>query len=227
MLKDIISDYADVSVEITSCQDTSRFYRDTGKRIFDVLVTVMLSPIILPLIAVIWIIVRLQGGAGFYSQDRVGFEGRIFRCWKVRTMIPDAERALEYICRSDPKLAKEWRKNQKLRNDPRVTRVGHFLRMTSFDELPQFWNVLCGDMSLVGPRPFMTDQEALYRDAGGAAYYKMRPAITGPWQVLARGKTSFVERVKFDNDYLKNVSLISDLKIFWQTIGVVLRGVGQ
>lgn len=226
-MKDIISDYADVSVDLNFSQGPPGFYRGSGKRIFDVLTTVILLPIILPLIAVIWTIVRLQGGAGFYSQDRVGFEGRIFKCWKVRTMIPDAEIVLERICRRDPKLAKEWRKNQKLRNDPRVTRVGRFLRMTSFDELPQFWNVLCGDMSLVGPRPFMRDQEALYRDAGGVAYYKMRPAITGPWQVMSRGQTSFVERVKFDNDYWKNVSLTADLRIFWQTIGVVLRGVGQ
>ncbi len=226
-MKDIVSEYGEVPVDLSFKRDVSGFYRASGKRVFDILITLALLPVLLPLVGLIWAVVRAGGGPGFYSQERVGFEGRVFRCWKVRTMVPDADRALERLCRADPRLAREWRKNQKLRNDPRVTAFGRFLRMTSFDELPQFWNVLRGEMSLIGPRPFMREQEALYRDAGGIAYYRMRPAITGPWQVSARGQSSFIERVKFDNDYWKNVSFASDLKIFWKTFGAVLRCVGE
>lgn len=226
-LKHIVDDIIYGAVSVPRLGHGSGFYRRSGKRVADILVTLLALPLLLPAIALFWTLVRLQGGPGFYSQDRVGKDGRTFKCWKLRSMIPDADKVLAEICEADPEIAREWRDNQKLRNDPRITPIGRFLRVTSLDELPQFWNVLCGDMSLVGPRPFMKSQEAIYRAAGGVAYYKMRPAITGPWQVNARGTASFVDRVKFDNDYWRQSSMLTDFKIMFQTFAVVLKCRGQ
>ena len=116
--------------------------------------------------------------------------------------------------------------DQKLRNDPRITRLGHILRKASIDELPQLWNVLRGEMSLIGPRPMMVDQQALYPNPG-AAYYRLRPGITGLWQVSDRNESSFVERATFDGSYYNDLSLKADLSIFVRTISVVMRATGH
>ena len=142
---------------------------------------------------------------------------------KIRSMVPDAELILQDYLEQNPKARDEWEHKQKLRCDPRITWLGSFLRKLSIDELPQLWNVLRGDMSLIGPRPIMIDQRALYP---GSAYYHMRPGITGLWQVSDRNESSFIERAKFDTDYYNNCSLKTDLTIFMRTIGVVLRGTG-
>ncbi|EAR50713.1 bacterial sugar transferase [Oceanicola granulosus HTCC2516] len=203
------------------------FYRVAGKRLLDIAACLALAPFVLPIIALAWLAARLQGGPAFFAQERVGQGGATFRCYKLRTMVPDAEARLARLCARDPRLAAEWRTYQKLRDDPRVTPLGRLLRRTSLDELPQLWNVLRGDMSLVGPRPFTIEQESLYRAAGGSHYYSLRPGLTGPWQVSARGKTTFAERVRFDRAYSAALSPRTDLRLLLRTVRVVLRANGH
>ncbi|NNU80303.1 sugar transferase [Halovulum dunhuangense] len=201
-------------------------YRQRLKRLMDLVLAVALLPMVAPLVAILWLMVRLDGGPGFYWQERVGRDGRRFRFWKLRSMVTDADAALRRACEADPRVAAEWHEMQKLRHDPRVTRLGAVLRKTSLDELPQLWNVLRGDMSLIGPRPFTVEQEKLYVEAGGTAYFRLRPGVTGLWQVEGRSATSFLERIRFDNAYYANLSLPLDLRILWRTCAVVLRGTG-
>lgn len=201
-------------------------YARGGKRLFDLALALVLLPLLAPVIAICWALVKLDGGPGFYSQMRVGQHGKSFRCWKLRTMVVDAEAVLQKLCDSDPEVAREWHVNQKLENDPRITRIGGFLRATSLDELPQFWNVIVGDMSFVGPRPFMLNQQYLYDASGGRAYYEMRPGITGHWQVYGRGETSFVDRVDYDDSYFKALSLGEDISLIAKTALIVLKRTG-
>ncbi len=197
------------------------------KRASDLVLAVLVAPFILPVILGLYIAVRLDGGPGFFGQERIGRGGRRFTCWKMRTMVVDAEQALQRACESDPSIADEWDRMQKLEKDPRVTRVGRFLRETSLDELPQIWNVIRGDMSFIGPRPFMVDQQQLYLDAGGGdGYFKMRPGISGLWQTEGRGTTTFISRIRYDNEYYAKVSLFTDMKIVLKTILVVIRRTG-
>lgn len=199
------------------------FYRAAGKMIFDWLLVLAALPIVVPLVVVLVFLVALDGAWPFYSQRRVGRNGKIFRMLKIRTMVPDAEHTLQDYLEQNPEACDEWEHKQKLRHDPRITRLGCFLRKSSFDELPQLWNVLRGDMSLIGPRPMMLDQRDLYP---GSAYYHMRPGITGLWQVSDRNESSFADRAEFDTDYYNGLSLKMDLAIFVRTIGAVLRGTG-
>jgi lipopolysaccharide/colanic/teichoic acid biosynthesis glycosyltransferase len=138
-------------------------------------------------------------------------------------MILDADQKLETYLASDPAARAEWDEKQKLVHDPRITRVGRLIRKSSLDELPQLLNVLMGDMSLVGPRPMMPDQRALYP---GRAYYDLRPGITGPWQVSERNETSFADRARFDDKYHHDLSLATDLRLLGCTVKVVLRATG-
>jgi lipopolysaccharide/colanic/teichoic acid biosynthesis glycosyltransferase len=202
-------------------------YSDFGKRAFDLLLCLILAPIALPVIAALALWICKDGGAPFFIQNRVGREGRHFKCLKLRTMCIDAEVHLVELCRIDPTIRKEWLLYQKLDNDPRITKVGTVLRKTGLDELPQFLNVLFGDMSYFGPRPFLPSQGALYMDAGGRAYFDMRPGISGSWQVSARNESTFVERVEYDEDYFRDLSLRTDLKLFWQTLIVVIKRKGK
>jgi lipopolysaccharide/colanic/teichoic acid biosynthesis glycosyltransferase len=202
---------------------TDGLYRRLFKRWFDTGLILLAAPFVLPVILLLALMVRRDGGPAFYVQDRVGLDGRTFRLWKLRSMVPDADRLLAEHLAADPARRAEWDKAQKLRNDPRITGVGRLLRKTSLDELPQLWNVLRGDMSLVGPRPMMPEQRALYP---GRAYYAMRPGLTGPWQVSDRNRTSFAARAEFDADYARRMSLVTDLGILLLTVWVVLRGTG-
>ena len=206
---------------------STHLYRGFGKRLFDFTFALFLLPVLLPVIALLWLWVKRDGGPGFFIQPRVGRDGRLFNCWKLRTMVVDAEAALKKMCAEDPDCAREWRVNQKLACDPRITRAGRFLRATSLDELPQIFNVLRGDMSFVGPRPFLVDQEDIYREAGGKAYFLMRPGITGIWQVEGRSATSFAARVGFDNRYFASASLLRDLGLIAKTALIVLRRTGR
>ena len=203
------------------------FYPRYGKRALDLALAVLMLPVIMPILALICAIARFEGGQAILAQERVGRGGRRYRCYKIRTMVPDAEKVLAELCAADPEVAAEWNTYQKLRNDPRVTRFGAFLRKTSLDELPQIFNVLSGDMSLVGPRPFMICQEETYRIAGGDAYYRVRPGITGPWQVSGRNATSFVERVEFDTEYLTTLCPLNDARLLLRTVSVVLAKTGH
>lgn len=204
-----------------------RLYARFLKRPLDLALALLALPVCLPAIALLWALVRLEGGPGFFSQARVGRGGRVFACWKLRTMVPEAEKVLAELCARDPQAAREWQTNQKLARDPRITRIGAVLRATSLDELPQILNVLKGDMSFVGPRPFMTSQERQYREGGGSAYFHLRPGITGPWQIDGRGATAFVDRVRYDTAYWQRLSLAGDLRLLARTVGVVLGRTGQ
>ena len=202
----------------------SVFYRNIVKRLFDVIVILLAAPVAVPLIAVLALIVALTNGRPFYSQSRVGRGGKIYTMWKLRSMIHDADLALDAHLAANADARAEWDLTQKLKCDPRITGFGRILRKTSLDELPQLWNVFIGDMSLVGPRPMMPSQRSLYP---GHAYYRLRPGITGMWQVSARNESTFADRAGFDAAYDQTVSLATDLSLLKATIWVVLRGTGH
>ncbi len=193
------------------------------KRLFDILVVLATLPFTAPLIAILAVFVARDGGKAFYLQDRIGRGGEKYQIWKLRTMVPDADRQLkEYLSRNGDAAA-EWHRTQKLKHDPRITAVGKFLRKSSLDELPQLWNVLLGDMSLVGPRPMLPEQQDMYP---GRAYYLQRPGITGSWQVSERNESSFACRARFDTDYVANISFTNDVKLLLATCKVVVKGTG-
>lgn len=198
-------------------------YRNYIKRILDIIAVGAGLIIVLPLVAVLALIVSLDGSSPFYWNDRVGKGGRTFRMLKLRTMVPNADKQLEEYLRRNAEASLEWNSTQKLKKDPRITRIGRILRKTSLDELPQLWNVLVGDMSLVGPRPMMPIQRSLY---SGLAYYALRPGITGLWQISDRNETAFSKRADFDSTYDATVSLSTDIRILLATARVVIKGTG-
>ncbi len=198
-------------------------YRNFFKRLLDIVAILMAVPIVLPVILMLAVLVARDGGSPFYSQLRVGKGGRSFRMWKLRSMVIDADMRLEDWLAASPAARAEWVSTQKLRNDPRITPFGHFLRRSSLDELPQLWNVLKGDMSLVGPRPMMLNQREIYP---GTAYYALRPGVTGYWQTAGRNRTTFEARAEYDTVYEEQLSLTTDLGILARTVGVVMRGTG-
>ncbi|MEO1548858.1 MAG: sugar transferase [Pseudomonadota bacterium] len=202
----------------------SNLYASFFKRVLDVALVVLSAPLTLPLVLLFGLLIRRDGGPMFYSQLRVGKDGKLFRCWKLRSMVANAEERLAEYLRDNPEANAEWTVHQKLKDDPRITRIGHFIRCSSIDELPQLWNVLRGDMSIVGPRPFMPEQQKLYK---GNAYYAMRPGLTGYWQVSQRSESSFAARAAFDNSYANDLTLLTDVKVVAQTVGVVLRATGR
>lgn len=202
----------------------SNFYAFFGKRAFDILFVIASAPIALVLIGAAALLTMLDAHNPFFWQRRVGQNGKIFWMLKIRTMVPDAETKLEAHLRRHPAARREWEDKQKLDEDPRITRLGAFLRKSSLDELPQLWNVLIGDMSLVGPRPMMLDQRQLYL---GRAYFELRPGLTGNWQISDRNECSFAARAVFDDDYAAKLSLKTDLEILVRTAGVVLRCTGR
>ena len=198
-------------------------YRDGFKRLFDSLAIFVCLPVVLPIILVLALVVMRDGAAPFYRQTRIGRGGRLYTMWKLRSMVDDAAARLETHLASDSDARREWAISQKLKADPRITSFGRFLRKSSLDELPQLWNVLKGDMSLVGPRPMMPEQAPLYP---GEAYYTLRPGITGLWQVSERNATAFADRAHYDERYEEELSLANDLRILMATVRVVLRGTG-
>lgn len=207
------------------CVETSRpwLYRSLIKRPLDTMLVLLTSPVVFPLVLLLALIVMLDGRNPFYSQQRVGRDGRMFRMWKLRSMVPDADQRLEDHLSRNPQARQEWNETQKLRDDPRVTRVGRVLRASSMDELPQLWNVVAGDMSLVGPRPMMPEQQAMY---SGKGYYHLRPGITGFWQTAGRNKTTFAARAWYDDHYERSLSFASDAAILLRTVSVVLGRTG-
>ena len=192
------------------------------KRAADLVVTVTSVLLALPLLAAIIALVRLgSSGSIFYGQERIGRHGRRFKAWKFRTMVVNADEVLEKYLAANPLLRAEWEANHKLKDDPRITWIGKFLRKSSFDELPQLWNVIRGEMSLVGPRPIVEAEIDKYTDEY-EYYVDVLPGITGLWQVSGRNNTTYPERVAFDAYYVKNWSLWLDLYILISTIRVVL-----
>jgi Undecaprenyl-phosphate galactose phosphotransferase WbaP len=196
------------------------------KRVLDLGATVLVGLLSLPLLALIALAVKLDSpGPVFFAQTRIGKGGRKFRAWKFRTMVQDAEQVLERYLREHPELREEWDQDHKLRQDPRITRVGRILRRTSLDELPQLWNVLRGEMSLVGPRPIVDEEVGKYGPRF-ALYAQVLPGITGLWQVSGRNDTTYEQRVELDSYYVRNWSPWLDLYILARTVWVVLTGKG-
>ncbi|MEZ5776818.1 MAG: sugar transferase [Paracoccaceae bacterium] len=208
---------------LVDVQPRQGLYRNLFKRPFDLIAVFATSIIVLPLVALLALLVALDGSSPFYLNERVGRGGRTFRMLKLRTMVPNADTLLENYLNSNAEARLEWDSTQKLKSDPRITRIGRFLRKTSLDELPQLWNVLNGEMSLVGPRPMMPSQRGLYT---GTAYYALRPGLTGPWQVSDRNESTFSRRAEYDRDYDRNLSFVNDMRLMVATVGVVLRGTG-
>ncbi len=199
------------------------FYRNFGKRALETLLVVLASPVVLPLTFLLALPILLRGEAPFYAQRRVGKGGRTFVMWKLRSMVSDADERLANYLRENPGAREEWARHQKLRDDPRVTPYGRFLRKSSLDEVPQLWNVILGDMALIGPRPMMPHQRALYH---GLSYYAMRPGVSGFWQVSDRNECEFASRAMFDDRYDREVSFTTDIRLIFKTIRVMLRGTG-
>jgi Undecaprenyl-phosphate galactose phosphotransferase WbaP len=191
------------------------------KRLFDVAGSATLLLLLSPLFAFVAYKVSRDGGSAFFGHERVGQGGKAFKCYKFRSMVVNAEEVLKDLLERDPVARVEWGKDFKLKNDPRVNPIGHFLRRTSMDELPQLWNVLRGEMSLVGPRPVVLAE--LERYGGDVVYYLMaKPGMTGLWQVSGRNDVDYDTRVYFDAWYVKNWSLWTDVAILFKTISVVM-----
>lgn len=166
-------------------------------------------------------LIRRDGAPPFYYQMRVGLNGKPFKCWKLRSMVPNSKEILEELLANDADARAEWERDFKLKNDPRITRIGHFIRKTSLDELPQLWNVLKGDMSLVGPRPIVEAELEYYGDKRHD-YLAAKPGLTGLWQVSGRNDTSYAYRVYLDSWYVAHWSIWTDIVIIIQTIGTIL-----
>jgi Undecaprenyl-phosphate galactose phosphotransferase WbaP len=192
----------------------------------DLVCATLLVIFLLPLLAVISLMVLLESGFPvLYFQKRLGYKGRTFHIWKFRTMVRNSSEILDTFLKTNPELREEWERDQKLREDPRITRIGKVLRKSSLDELPQLWNVLRGDMSLVGPRPIIDDEVSKYQESY-FLYERVTPGLTGLWQVSGRNRTTYEERVAFDTYYVRNWSVWMDLYLLAKTVGVVLTGDG-
>ena len=199
---------------------------DIVKRFLDLFITLVGGALALPLVLLIACWIKLSSpGPMFYGQTRIGQNGAPFKAWKFRSMMPHADDMLEAHLCQHPKLRAEWERDHKLKNDPRVTAAGKLLRRTSLDELPQLWNVLRGEMSLVGPRP-ITQEEVEKYGTSFELYKRVKGGMTGLWQVSGRNDVSYSERVYWDKFYVRNWSLWLDLCILCRTIAVVLVSKG-
>ncbi|WP_279481916.1 exopolysaccharide biosynthesis polyprenyl glycosylphosphotransferase [Aureimonas sp. SK2] len=207
--------------------DLSRPLGGSLKRTVDITLTLAALLFLSPLMLLIVVAMKISDpGPVFFGHKRVGFDGRHFRCYKFRSMATNSAELLQRLLHSDPAARAEWEATQKLRNDPRVTRIGRFLRETSLDELPQLFNVLRGEMSLIGPRPIVDEEVHRYTHRFDA-YKRTRPGVTGMWQVNGRSNTSYTSRVKFDSYYVRHWSLWLDIQILIKTVKVVMNREGS
>ncbi len=193
-----------------------------AKRALDIICSLLALILLSPFFFLIWISIRLSSkGPAIFCQHRLGKNGKVFKCLKFRTMIIDAEKTLPVLLSQHPGLLKEWNTHQKLRQDPRVFPIGKFLRRTSLDELPQFWNILKGELSLVGPRPYLVCQQ---EEMGlwAEKILSIRPGLTGLWQTSGRSRTTFRERILLDCEYVKKQSLLLDFLLIFKTFSVLL-----
>jgi len=195
------------------------------KRLFDLVVSATLLLLLAPVFAYLAWVVRKDGGPVFFAHQRIGYNGRPFRCLKMRTMVPNAQAVLQELLDSDPDSRAEWERDYKLKKDPRITTIGRFLRRYSLDELPQLWNVLKGEMSLVGPRPIVQAELERY-DEFSDYYLEANPGMTGLWQISGRNNTDYSYRVYLDSWYVKNWSLWYDVVILLKTVRVVVAREG-
>lgn len=195
------------------------------KRTMDILGSIAIMTVLSPLLLTLYFMIKKDGGNAIYGHERIGRDGKTFKCLKFRSMVINSKEVLEELLKNDPEARAEWEKDFKLKNDPRITKVGAFIRKTSLDELPQLFNVLKGEMSLVGPRPIVKDELERYDE--NVDYYLMaKPGMTGLWQVSGRNDVDYKTRVYFDSWYVKNWSLWNDVAILFKTINVVLNRSG-
>ena len=207
----------------------NRTENETGtgaKRVLDIAIASLALVFVFPLLLVVGILIRMQdGGKAVYAQKRYGRNGRTFNCYKLRSMVANADERLKEILETDPAARAEWEETQKFVNDPRITPLGHFIRKTSIDELPQLVNIIRGEMSLVGPRPIVENEIAKYGE-----YYRdycaVRPGLTGLWQVEGRSNTTYDERVQLDVKYASSRTFIGDIMIMLRTVPAVLLSKG-
>ena len=193
------------------------------KRTVDITASATALLLLSPVFLVTSLAIRKDSdGPAMFTQKRIGKDGKLFEIYKFRTMVPDADKKLFELLDKDEKAREEYKVNKKLKNDPRITKVGNFLRKTSIDELPQLINVLKGDMSLVGPRPYLPRE---VKDMGD--YYntiiESKPGITGLWQVSGRSNTTFEQRLEFDKEYTENKGFLYDMGLLTKTVGVVVK----
>ena len=193
------------------------------KRTFDIIVSLIACIFLLPITVIVKVVTLLSGDTHsiFYKQKRIGKDGEIFYICKFRSMVPNADKLLEQTLKMDKIAEKEWKENQKLSKDPRITKAGRILRKTSLDEFPQFINVLKGDMSMIGPRPLVEGELDLH-NGNHNLYEKVKPGITGWWACNGRSATTYKERLNLEYYYVNNQSLLLDIKCIFKTITAVL-----
>lgn len=203
--------------------DRNLIPKSRAARIMDISLILLAAPYIILTFVIIMVLIKLDSrGPVFYRQARIGRFGRKFHVYKFRTMVQNADQILQTYLENSPELKNEWLATHKLKQDPRVTRIGAILRKLSLDELPQLWNIIIGDMSLVGPRPIVDAEVEKYGKCFDL-YIKVRPGLTGLWQVSGRNDTTYERRVELDEYYVLNRSLKLDLQILWKTVFVVLK----
>lgn len=218
--------YNEKAIMLRVRNNLARWHNRLLKVIFDTIVSFVAIIAVLSVLGIIAILIYLDSpGPVIFAHTRIGQNGRTFPCYKFRTMVPNAEAMLRDYLQHNPEAQKEWEEEYKLKNDPRVTRIGRFLRRTSLDELPQFFNVLRGEMSLVGPRPIVKGEIPKYEEYIND-YYLVRPGITGIWQVSGRNDIDYPERVRMDSWYTRNWSLWIDIVILLKTVKVVFERKG-
>ena len=208
-------------------EGASPYLESRAKRVLDVVLVILGLPLVVPVIVALWLLVRRDGGVGVFGHPRVGRNGQTFTCWKIRTMVPEAEEVLAAYLSQHPDARKEWESDFKLQNDPRITRLGSVLRKTGLDELPQLWNVMRGEMSLVGPRPVVTAELEKYGQQRWV-YCAARPGLTGLWQVTGRGgAVTYAHRIRMDRNYISRASIWQDLWLIAGTVKTVIFAQGR
>lgn len=203
---------------MTILKPNSRFL----KRAFDIIFALFFLIILSPFILILALLIKKDGGPAFYGHERIGQNGIRFKCLKFRSMAVNSQELLQQILNNNPEARQEWETTFKLKNDPRITTIGHFIRKTSLDEIPQLINILKGEMSTVGPRPVTEKELPMYNE--DVKYYLMtKPGLTGLWQVSGRNDIDYESRVKLDTDYIQNWSFFKDIIIILKTVKVVLK----
>lgn len=205
-------------IEINKVEVNKQVYRVT-KRIIDIIGALVGCIILIPLTVCIWIanIISKDNGPVFYMQKRIGKNGKVFTMYKFRSMVVNADKKLKRHLLDNPEANEEFKKYRKLKDDPRITPIGKFIRKTSLDEFPQFINVLKGDMSLVGPRPYLPREKRAMKKAY-KEIIKVKPGLTGPWQVNGRNEISLEDRLNMDINYIQNEGILNDIKFMFKTV---------